>query len=132
MRRRAFISLLGGAAGTSLAWPLSARAQQAAMPVVGFLSTRGAADSVHVVAAFHTGMKEVGFVEGQTVTVQYHWAGSETIGCRSWLPIWFALGWPSLPQLAPLPRSQRRAQLRRFRSFSPSAVIRSRSASSPA
>ncbi len=70
--RRDFITLLGGAA----AWPLAARAQQAAMPVVGFLSTREAADSVHVVAAFHNGLKEVGFVEGQTVTFQYHWAGS--------------------------------------------------------
>ena len=75
MRRREFITLLGGAAA---AWPLPGRAQQVAMPVVGFLSTRGAADSVHVVAAFHNGMKEVGFVEGQTVTVQYHWAGSQT------------------------------------------------------
>jgi putative tryptophan/tyrosine transport system substrate-binding protein len=70
--RRDFIALLGGAA----VWPLAARAQQPAMPVIGFLSTREAADSVHVVAAFQNGLKEVGFVEGQTVTVQYHWAGS--------------------------------------------------------
>jgi putative ABC transport system substrate-binding protein len=74
IRRREFITLLGGAA---VAWPLAARAQQSAMPVVGFLSTRGATDSVHVVAAFHNGMKEVGFIEGETVTVQYHWAGSQ-------------------------------------------------------
>jgi putative ABC transport system substrate-binding protein len=73
MRRRDFITLLGGAA----AWPLAARAQQAAMPVVGFLSTRGAADSEKPVAAFHGGMKEVGFVEGESVRVQYHWAGSQ-------------------------------------------------------
>ena len=74
MRRREFITLLGGAAA---AWPLAARAQQAAIPVAGFLSTRGAADSEKPVAAFHSGMKEVGFVEGQSVRVQYHWAGSQ-------------------------------------------------------
>jgi ABC-type uncharacterized transport system substrate-binding protein len=74
MRRREFITLLGGAA---VAWPLTARAQQPAMPVVGFLSTRTAADSASVVAAFHNGMKEVGFVDGQTVRVEYHWAGSQ-------------------------------------------------------
>jgi putative ABC transport system substrate-binding protein len=74
VRRRNFIAFLGGAA---VAWPLGARAQQAAMPVVGFLSTRTAADSASVVAAFHSGMKEVGFVDGQTVRVEYHWAGSQ-------------------------------------------------------
>jgi putative ABC transport system substrate-binding protein len=63
MKRRAFITLLGGAAG----WPLAARAQQAVMPLVGFLSTRGAADSENPVAAFHGGMKEVGLVEGENV-----------------------------------------------------------------
>jgi putative tryptophan/tyrosine transport system substrate-binding protein len=74
IRRREFITLLGGAVA---GWPLAARAQQAVIPVVGFLSTRTAADSVSVVAAFHSGMKEVGFVDGQTVRVEYHWAGSQ-------------------------------------------------------
>jgi ABC-type uncharacterized transport system substrate-binding protein len=73
MRRREFILAVGGAA----AWPLAARAQQPAIPVVGFLSTRTAADSANFVAAFRGGMKEVGFVDGQTVSVEYRWAGSQ-------------------------------------------------------
>lgn len=70
MRRREFISLLGSAA----AWPLTARAQQSATSVVGFLSSRMASDSVSVVAAFHQGLKEIGYVEGQNVSIEYRWA----------------------------------------------------------
>jgi putative ABC transport system substrate-binding protein len=73
MRRRKFISLLGGAA----TWPFVARAQQPAMPVVGFLSTRTAADSANAIAAFYSGMKEIGFIDGQNVTVEHHWVGSQ-------------------------------------------------------
>src|SRR5215467_7131042 len=117
MKRREFITGLAGAA----AWPLAARAQQPAMPVVGFLRSTALDDSALLVLAFRQGLSEVGFVEGRNVT----------IGCRNWQPNWFNAELPSSPRRPAHQRHWRpRLRPRQFRSSSKSEGTRSRLVSS--
>src|SRR5215467_9779304 len=73
MRRREFIGLVGGA----VAWPVVALAQQAAMPVVGFLNNTSPEPNADVLRAFRQGLKDTGYVEGENVAIEYRWAENQ-------------------------------------------------------
>lgn len=70
MRRRDFLTLIGGSA----AWPMAAQAQNAALPVIGFLHSRGPEDAAYIAAGFRRGLRDAGFIDGQNIRIEYRWA----------------------------------------------------------
>ena len=81
MKRRQFITLLGGAA---VAWPLAARAQQPTMPVIGFLDSRSPEALTDRLRGFRQGLAETGYVDGDNATVVYRWQKTKWIECPNW------------------------------------------------
>ena len=129
MKRRDFITFLGG---TAASWPFAARAQQATMPVVGFLTSRGPGDTPHLLAAVRQGLKDTGFAEGQNVAIEYRFAGNKIEQLPSLAADLVHRQVTAIVTTGTAAALAARRRPRPFRSSSKRAATRSGSASSPA
>jgi hypothetical protein len=127
VRRRELINLLGGAV---TAWPCAVHAQPKEMPVIGFLYGASADKSADYFTVFRNRLADMGYVEGQTVAIEYRNAEGIMIGCQGLPPNWFSAKCPRSWRLASRPSSQPRRQRQPFRRYSSRVLIPSPLASS--
>jgi hypothetical protein len=125
MRRREFSTLLGGAATASTVWPFAARAQQKAVPVIGFLAGSTPRQAAALVAGFHQGLSETGYVEGQNVVIDYCWPEGRYDRLPAMAADLVARKVDVIVAGGPLRHTRRKTQRRRSRSSSPPATTRS-------
>ena len=91
IRRREFISTLWGMA---VAWPFVARAQQTAMPVIGYLNSGSPESDTPRLTGLRRGLNESGYVEGRNLVIEYRWGGTKLTDCQRWRLIWSNFEWP--------------------------------------